>query len=440
MAVQNLGLQMPQPQYLGGNQQYFGGGLGTVADPGMTPAMANSMRLANSANGQTVAAGGTGSTQQPMVQNLGLGAQPANPNAGWNGMASQQMRGDWNNAFDSMKPGQSQQWGGGTLTMGQDGRMAYQGGGQTSYLDRSSIDNPNSLMALQQANPGIAKQWNQQYGITPNQGGVDYFNTTNAQNQASKTYAPQSWDDPASFASARGQGGQQATSAPTASNAQPAASGNPLDKSQWGNGEWVKRQADALTAASNQNLMQNIMPGIGQGAQQAGMYGSSRQGVAQGVAAGNAQTGLNSALANLYGTAYGQDQNAYLQGRGLDNQATATQNSYNLGLGGLGLQQQSLDQNFYTQNRNLDQSGMQLGMNLLNGGVNGQNTAGQNMYNAGNYQQQAPWQMLGNYSGMVNPYTGLNQSNTQNGQNGGGWQGALGGALGGYQLFNNWGK
>lgn len=255
-----------------------------------------------------------------------------------------------------------------------------------------------------------------------------------------------------------------------------------LDPSTWGQNPYIKQQADALTNSSNQNLMQNVMPGIGQGAQQAGMYGSSRQGVAQGVAAANAQTGLDSALGNMYSTAYGQDQNAYLQNRGLDNQAASNanqataianqlqlglasnalqgrqiDNSYNLGLGGiglqyqnqnnqyalgmggLGLQNQAQNQSFYTNQRGQDLQQMGLGASLYGQGNAGNIAAGQGMYNTGQQFFNAPLNSLQSYSGMISPYTGLNNTETTNRSQGGGAAGALGGALGGYQMFNNLG-
>ena len=270
----------------------------------------------------------------------------------------------------------------------------------------------------------------------------------------------------------------------------------------FGNNPWLQKQGEALTAQSNQNLNQNVMPGIGQGAQQAGMYGSSRQGTAQGIAAGNAQTGLNSALANMYSTAYGQDQaydmqgqqlasqnsiaaaqnatanqalqnslflgdqqnriglqnsnNSYNLGLGQNaNQATAnansyslgqgtlannqaqTANSYNLGLGNLALNNNQNNNSFYTQNRQLDQSGAQLGANLFSQGNQGNLGIGSGQYNLGNQSQNAPMTALGQYSNVVNPYSGLGGAQTVTANTGGGMQGLLGGALAGAQLYNN---
>jgi hypothetical protein len=187
----------------------------------------------------------------------------------------------------------------------------------------------------------------------------------------------------------------------------------------FGQNQNTQNLANALTAQSNQNLAQNVMPQISQGAQLAGQYGGSRQGIAEGVAAGNAQTGLNSAIAGLYSQAYGQDQN------------------------------------FYTQQRGQDQSGMQLGANLYGMGNTGNLGIGAGQYSLGQTYMNAPLTAAQNYAGIVNPYSGLNGSSTSGGgssststttnsgnpgtTSGGGLQGALGGAIGGWQMGSNFG-
>ena len=200
----------------------------------------------------------------------------------------------------------------------------------------------------------------------------------------------------------------------------------------WGQSPWVKQTADALTAQSNQNLQQNVMPGIRSGAVSAGQYGSSRQGVMEGIAAGNAQTGLNSALANLYSNAYGQDQSASLQNKSLDN-------SYNLGLGNLSLTNQGQMQNFYTNQRGQDLQSAQIGGQLYGQGNQGNLGIGQGQYNIGQTTQNAPANAISQYNSLISPYTGYGQSTTQTGQSGGGAQGVIGGALAGGQIASNLG-
>ena len=242
----------------------------------------------------------------------------------------------------------------------------------------------------------------------------------------------------------------------------------------FGQSAQTQNLANALTTQSNQNLSQNVMPQISQGAQLAGQYGGSRQGVAQGIAAGNAQAGLDLAKSQLYSSAYGQDQNFYLG----DKNAT---NSYNLGnktadqnyfLGNktadnsyaLGnktadqnyyLGNQGQMQNFYTQQRGQDQSGIALGANLYGQGNNGNLGIGAGQYQLGQTYMNAPLTAAQNYAGIVNPYSGLGGSSTTGGgssststttnsgnpgtTSGGGLQGALGGALAGWQAGSNFG-
>jgi hypothetical protein len=185
----------------------------------------------------------------------------------------------------------------------------------------------------------------------------------------------------------------------------------------FGQNQNTQNLANALTAQSNQNLAQNVMPQISQGAQLAGQYGGSRQGIAEGIAAGNAQGGLNTAIANLYNNAYGQDQN------------------------------------FYTQQRGQDQSGMQLGANLYNMGNTGNLGVGAGQYQLGQTYMNAPLTAAQNYAGIVNPYSGLGGSSTSGGGStsttttsgnpgtttGGGLQGMAGGALAGWQMGSNFG-
>jgi hypothetical protein len=187
----------------------------------------------------------------------------------------------------------------------------------------------------------------------------------------------------------------------------------------FGQNQYTQRLADSLATQSNQNLAQNVMPQISQGAQLAGQYGGTRQGVAQGIAAGNAQSGLDLAQSQLYNNAYGQDQN------------------------------------FYTQQRGQDQSGMQLGANLYGMGNTGNLGIGAGQYSLGQTYMNAPLTAAQNYAGIVNPYSGLNGSSTSGGgssststttnsgnpgtTSGGGLQGALGGAIGGWQMGSNFG-
>lgn len=214
---------------------------------------------------------------------------------------------------------------------------------------------------------------------------------------------------------------------------------------------YIQQQADAIQAASNQNLAQNVMPGIRSGALGAGQYGSSRQGIAEGVAAGNAQTGVAGAQAQLYGNAYAQDQNNALQQQSINNQYslgvgnlglgfTNANNNFNLGMGQLGNQATAQNQSFYTQQRGQDLQQLGLGASLYGQGVTGQVGVGQGQYQTGQTGYQAPLNSLQQYSNLLSPYTGLGGTQVTTGNtSGGGLNSAIGGALAGGQIGKNLG-
>lgn len=169
---------------------------------------------------------------------------------------------------------------------------------------------------------------------------------------------------------------------------------------------YLMDQANALTQQANNNLFNYQLPSINSGAIAAGGFGGSRQGVAQGLAVGQTNQALSGALANLYGNAYENDQNRGLQQQSINN-------NYNLGLGQLGLSDKVADQNFYNSNRSLDLSQYSLGSNLANTGNLGLSNQGQQLYQNGQTQQQAPLSVLQQYANLLSPFTGLNQSNSQ---------------------------
>ena len=140
----------------------------------------------------------------------------------------------------------------------------------------------------------------------------------------------------------------------------------------------------------------------------------------------------NLALGNL------QANNGYTLGQGnlaLGN--TQANNSFNLGLGNLGLGAQTGNQNFYTNQRGQDLQAIGLGANLTGQGNSGMVGQGQGVTNIGNTQQNAPWQVINNANGVMNPYAAQGQGATQT-QNGSMFGGAAGGALAGSQLAKLW--
>lgn len=362
-----------------------------------------------------VAPGSMGSTNAMATQSYGGPAQ---------NLGMGQMRTDWNSYFDGAKPGSSTAWGGGTLTMGDNGEAKYaaQGalnGGTT--INRNSIDNPNSLQSLMAQAPGIAQQWKQQYGVDAGLNANDQNYWSNALSQQGRTQTAQPAPQPAP------QGQPQAQNpymAPQGGNlgmtpqalpmqGQPSQGGTPAFDSGRTN-PWIAAQGQALTAQSNQNLRQNILPGIGQGAQAAGMYGSSRQGIAEGQAMGNAQTGLNSALAGLYSNAYGQDQ------------------QYDLGLRSNDLGFANLDANINNSNFSNQMQGANFGLSVYDR-MNGYGL--QDITNATN-MQNTPINYFNQFNQNANNIAGQGGTSTSSQNNPGNpYIGALGGLQLGSQLF-----
>lgn len=222
---------------------------------------------------------------------------------------------------------------------------------------------------------------------------------------------------------------------------------------------YIQDQANAITQQYNNNLQNNILPSINSGAMMAGGFGGSRQGVAQGLAIGQSQQGLGNSLANLYGNAYEGDQNRNLQSslqaaQLASNQQIASmndatqrlglQNSYNLGLGNLGLGQYNAETNRGLGYGQLQMQGDQnafsnqlaganFNLNALNA-LQGWNTNGVNL---ANQQQQTPLQNLGMLSNIGTTIGGQGASQTTPGASTVG--SALGGALTLAQLYKLFG-
>jgi hypothetical protein len=127
-----------------------------------------------------------------------------------------------------------------------------------------------------------------------------------------------------------------------------------------------------------------------------GGLGGSRQGVAEGVATRGAMDSLQGNLANLYGADWtGQQTRDLSRYQG--------------------------DQQFYNGGRALDLQGVQIGGNLVTQGVTG------------------GWLPINQASNIFNRTAGNNTTDTNTSQQGGGWLGSLGGALGAGQLSKNYG-
>ena len=202
---------------------------------------------------------------------------------------------------------------------------------------------------------------------------------------------------------------------------------------------YLTDSANAISRNLTQNFQENMLPGINSGAMMAGGFGGSRQGVAQGIGMGRTQQAIGDAQASLYGNAYEGDQNRSMQqsiaSMQNDTQRLGMTNSYNLGLGGLGLQDKSLDQNFYNQNRSMDLSQYGLGASLAGQGNLGLSNQGQQLWQNGQQQQQAPWQQLGQFGNLAGQFSGLNQSQSQSQPGASKVGSALGGALTAAQIW-----
>lgn len=153
---------------------------------------------------------------------------------------------------------------------------------------------------------------------------------------------------------------------------------------------YLGAMADDISLRTQKLLGANNLAIQGNAVASGGM-GGSRMGVAQGIAAGNAADTLQGQLANLYGTQYSNDQNRALQ-------------------------QYGLDQSFFTGQRGQDLAQVGIGSGLQTQGL------------------QTQWSPINSAANTFSPFTGFG---TTTASQGGGLQGALGGALGAAQLGKN---
>lgn len=302
----------------------------------------------------------------------------------------------------------------------------------------------------------------QALGVTPDQiksmyaeyGGPNSFQVMTAAQQFAKDHPE--WADPASMsaidkavtqdayynrpeiAALRGTGGGGS------SRGMYSGTGNP----------YLDAMAGRISQQYTNTLQDQWLPALQSNAIAAGGLGGSRQGVAQGLAVGRAGDALSGALSNLYGGAYESDQNRALQQYGIDKNyslgMTNAQNSYNLGMGNLGLGYYNAGNNYnlglgnlglgyYTagNNYNLGNQGQMLDFYTAQRGqdLQGLGLAG-SLYNLG---VQGPWSSIKDYGSLIGNLTGNNVNATSNQNTGGGWQGLIGGALGGTQFGKNMG-
>lgn len=193
---------------------------------------------------------------------------------------------------------------------------------------------------------------------------------------------------------------------------------------------YLQQMGDSITSQVTDNLNRNIMPGIRSSAVSSGNFGGSRQGVVEANAIKDANQGISNSLTQMRFGDYNNTMGRQLQRYGQDQ-------SYNLGLGNLDLQNRNSSQNFYSQQRGQDLQQVGLGASLFGQGNQGMLNQGQGIYNLGLTGQQAPWQSMQNFGNVSQPYTGFGSS-SQN-QSGSAGAGFLGGALAGSQAYNIFG-
>lgn len=172
-----------------------------------------------------------------------------------------------------------------------------------------------------------------------------------------------------------------------------------------GQNPYLQDQADSIKTQFNQNLQEQVLPGLRDKFIGSGGLGGSRQGIAEGLAAGRSGQGLASALASLYGNSWEQGQNRQLQLANINQQGGFAQRADELN-------RLNSERNFYSTNRgqDLQQAGLAAGLlGQANQGFIGQ---GQGLYNLGTQEQNAPWQQLGAYSGLLQPYTQAGATNS----------------------------
>lgn len=132
----------------------------------------------------------------------------------------------------------------------------------------------------------------------------------------------------------------------------------------------------------------------------------------------------------------GLDQNYALGLGGLENQRYATDSSYSLGLGGLQNQAMGQNQNFYSQQRSQDLQAQQQAQQQYLAALQAQLGIGGAQAGIGGQEYQAGLNPVQAFGSGLNPFTGLNTSDSTTGpETGGGLAGAAGGALTAAQIW-----
>lgn len=214
-------------------------------------------------------------------------------------------------------------------------------------------------------------------------------------------------------------------------SASPAGS---ISSATAGQNPYLQQMGDALVQQNTQNLQRNVLPRVSSAAMAAGGYGGSRQGVVESNAISDLNTANANGLASLYGGAYNTNLQYDLGRRSNDLGYFGAANSYNLGMGNLGLGYAGLDRQIANDNMSWGQQGYNNNMGLWGQLMNNNQTgigAGTNIQNT----PQGYWQQFGNQYNSIGQGYG---TQTSSGGGGNPIMGALGGAQLGSQVANWW--
>lgn len=292
---------------------------------------------------------------------------------------------------------------------------------------RGIADNPQAMQAFAQqygVNPGqvdsamgyqsgTAANWQQQNGFAPT--GSQKTPATPPQQPPNAYMSPPPQARPQSTQQTGmpgAQGPNPYSPNPTNNPMQPMA--QPQMQRQQGTfgaqNPYTQQVADRMTQQVTDNLQRNILPGIRRGQVANGTLGSTRQGIAEGLAIGDTNNALAGAVGNLYSGQFNTDRN-------------------------YGLQNDAMDLNVYNANQTWMNQGQNNQINLIDRLMNwnqqGINNATQVQNTPMNY-----WQQFSNSAGGLGGMGGTNSQQMQ----GNPWLSGLGGAMTGYNLYNQFNK
>jgi hypothetical protein len=186
-----------------------------------------------------------------------------------------------------------------------------------------------------------------------------------------------------------------------------------------GQNPYLDQMFGTVAQRAGEAFQEQAMPGINATFGGAGRTGSGIHQQVVGNAVDDFQQNMFQQGADIYGTDYTNAMNRDVERRGL--------------MGDMGFRGASLAPGFQQmQGQNIDQ--------MMRAGAL-QEDQGQRLIDAEmnkwNFNQQAPWQALGQYGGMINGMPTFNQSSTEGGGNSR-VQGAIGGGMAG-SAFGPWG-